>query len=345
MRAHQIVATSQPAELREVAIPEPGPGEILVKVGGAGLCHSDLHMMHWPMPVPQPFTLGHETAGWVEACGPGVSGFETGEAVVVHGAWGCGRCRRCQADLEQYCELTSQPGTPAGSGLGRDGGLAEYLLVPAARHLVPLGDLDPRVWAPIDDAALTPYHALKRIQPLCTPDNWVMVEGIGGLGHAAVQLIKELTGARVVAVDVADDKLAMATSLGADAVVRGDAADAAAQVREATGGQGIAAALDCVGIDSTIALAMASVHPVSHIVVVGIGMGTAALNYMSVPFETAISTTFWGTVTELRELLALARAGRFHLHIEQIALEDTADGYRRLEAGQVAGRIVALPNG
>lgn len=345
MRAHQIVATAQPAELREVEVPEPGPGEVLIKVGGAGLCHSDLHMMHWPMPVPQPFTLGHETAGWVESVGAGVSGFEHGEPVIVHGAWGCGRCRRCQADLEQYCEVTAQPGTPAGSGLGRDGGLAEYLLVPAARHLVPLGDLDPRVWAPIDDAALTPYHAIKRIQHLCTPGNWVMVEGIGGLGHAAIQLLKTLTGANVVAVDVADDKLALATSLGADAVVRGDAADAAAQVREATHGQGVAGVLDCVGIDSTIALAMSSVHMLSHIVIIGIGMGTAPLNYLAVPYSTAISTTFWGTVTELRELLSLARAGRFHLHVEQVPLEGAADAYRRLESGQVTGRVVALPNG
>ena len=184
MRAHQLVATQQPAEPRDVPVPDPGPGEVLVKVGGAGLCHSDLHLMHWPLPVPAPYTLGHETAGWVDALGPGVTGVEIGEPVIVHGAWGCGRCRRCQADLEQYCEVTAAAGV-SGSGLGRDGGLAEYLLVPAARHLVPLGELDPRVWAPLDDAALTPYHAIKRLLPLCTPDNWVMVEGIGGLGHAA----------------------------------------------------------------------------------------------------------------------------------------------------------------
>jgi len=344
MRAHRIVTSQQPAELCEVDMPEPGPGEVLLKVGGAGLCHSDLHLMHWPIPLAQAFTLGHETAGWVEAVGAGVSGVELGESVLVHGAWGCGRCRRCQADLEQYCE--NRPvSLGSGCGLGCDGGLAEYLLVPAVRHLVPLGDLDPRVWAPLDDAALTPYHAMKRLLPLCTPDNWAMVVGIGGLGHAAVQLLKELTGVRVLAVDIADDKLALATALGADAVVRADAADAAAQVRDATRGQGVAAVLDCVGNDATLQLAAASVHAISHIVVVGIGMGTVAMGALNVPYETAISNTFWGNVTELREIIALAQAGRFHLHVEQIALEDAADAYHRLEAGQVQGRVVALPHG
>ena len=344
MRAHQLVATQQPAELREVPTPEPGPGEVLVKVGGAGLCHSDLHLMHWPLPVPEPFTLGHETAGWVEAVGPGVTGVEIGEPVIVHGAWGCGRCRRCQADLEQYCEVTAAAGV-AGSGLGRDGGLADYVVVPAVRHLVPLGELDPRVWAPLDDAALTPYHALKRLLPLCTPDNWAMVQGVGGLGHAAVQLLKELTGVRVVAVDVADDKLTLAEDFGADATVRGDAPDASAQVRDVTGGQGIAAVIDCVGIDSTLQLAMQTVHPVSHIAVVGIGMGTLPVSYATVPFETVVSTTFWGSVTELRELVALARAGRLTMHVEQVPLELVGEAYERLEAGHVRGRVVAVPNG
>lgn len=186
---------------------------------------------------------------------------------------------------------------------------------------------------------------MKRLLPLCTPDNWVMVIGIGGLGHAAVQLFKELTGARIVAVDVADDKLALARTFGADATVRGDAPDAAAQVRTATGGQGVAAVLDCVGADGTLALAAASVHSLSHIVIVGIGMGNLAMGAINVPYETAVSNTFWGTVSELRELVALAQAGRFELHVEQIPLEGAADAYQRLEAGTVQGRVVALPHG
>ncbi len=345
MRAHRIVASQQPAELCEVDVPEPGPGEVLVRVGGAGLCHSDLHLMHFPGPPDRPaFTIGHETAGWVAARGAGVSGFETGEPVIVHGAWGCGRCRRCQADQEQYCEWVAANRAPAGSGLGRDGGMAEYLLVPAARHLVPLGGLDPRDAAPLDDAALTPYHAIKRHLGLCTPDNWVLVIGIGGLGHAAVQLVGALSAARVVAADIDDGKLAQAAALGAAATVRADAPDAAGQVRAATGGQGVALVLDCVGVDSTMALAAAVTHPLSQIVVVGVGLGTLPFNFLAVPYECSVSTTFWGSVGELREVVALAAAGRLHLHVEHIALDDAARGYERLDAGDVNGRLVAVPS-
>jgi propanol-preferring alcohol dehydrogenase len=343
MRAHQIVASQQPAELREVPRPEPGPGQVLVRVGGAGLCHSDLHMMHWPMAAPGPFTLGHETAGWIEELGAGVVGFEIDEPVIVHGPWGCGYCRRCQADMEQFCENAGALGMRP-EGLGADGGLADYLLVPAARHLVPIGDLDPAVWAPLDDAVLTPYHALKRVQHLCTPDNWAMVIGIGGLGHSAVQLIKELTGARVLAVDVNDDKLEHASALGADATLRGDTPDAATVVKEITGGRGVAAVLDCVGADATMQLAAQTAHPVSHVIVVGIAGGTLPFSFLSVPFETAISTTYWGGLTELREVVALAQAGRITLDVEQIELEGAAEAYERLERGEVKGRVVAVPN-
>ena len=158
MLAYQLVEWQQPPELREVEVPEPGPGEVLVKVGGAGACHSDLHVMGWPagaLPYELPFTLGHENAGWIESVGAGVTGWEPGDAVAVYGPWGCGRCRSCRTTLETLCERGAEIGA-AGGGLGRDGGMAEYMLVPDPRLLVPLGDLDPRDAAPLSDAALTP---------------------------------------------------------------------------------------------------------------------------------------------------------------------------------------------
>ena len=146
MRAFQLVEWQQPPVLRDVPVPEPGPGEVLVKVGGAGACHSDLHVMSWPagvLPYELPFTLGHENAGWIEALGAGVKGWEVGDAVAVYGPWGCGRCRPCRTGLETLCERAAQLGA-AGGGLGRDGGMAEYMLVPDQRLLVALGELDPR---------------------------------------------------------------------------------------------------------------------------------------------------------------------------------------------------------
>src|SRR5439155_1209669 len=145
MQAVQLVRWQAEPEVRDVAVPEPGPGEVLVKVAGAGLCHSDLHVMEWPegtLPWALPFTLGHETAGVVAELGPGVTGLAEGDAVLVYGPWGCGACPECVRGAENLCDRRfDRPGT--GCGLGYDGGLAEYVLVPAARHLVPIGDLDP----------------------------------------------------------------------------------------------------------------------------------------------------------------------------------------------------------
>ena len=168
MRALRLKSWKSDAELTEVPTPEPGPGEVLVQVGAAGACHSDLHLMHefepGTLPWSPPFTLGHENAGWVHALGDGVTGLDVGQPVAVVGAWGCGRCARCLAGLETYCEdPASAPVPGGGGGLGLDGGMADYLLVPAARHLVPLPDgLTPVQAAPLTDAGLTPYHAVRR---------------------------------------------------------------------------------------------------------------------------------------------------------------------------------------
>ncbi|HEY3486278.1 MAG TPA: alcohol dehydrogenase catalytic domain-containing protein, partial [Ilumatobacteraceae bacterium] len=162
MRALQLTGWQQPPEIREVPEPEPGPGQVVVRVGGAGACHSDLHIMDefvdGMLPAVLPFTLGHENAGWVHALGAGVEGLEVGQPVAVYGPWGCGRCHRCRQGLENYCERQAEVGPPGG-GLGLDGGMAKLLLVPSARSLVPLGDLDPAEAAPLTDAGLTPYHA------------------------------------------------------------------------------------------------------------------------------------------------------------------------------------------
>jgi alcohol dehydrogenase, propanol-preferring len=139
MQAFQFVAAQKPAELREVADPVPGPGQVLIKIGGAGACHSDLHILEAPPkpgPAAAPFTLGHENAGWVEKLGPGATGFAQGDPVIVYGPWGCGLCMNCRAGRENYCQ---NPGNIKAGGLGADGGMAPYLLVPSTRFLIPLG--------------------------------------------------------------------------------------------------------------------------------------------------------------------------------------------------------------
>jgi len=208
VKAYQLTKWQSEGEVREVAVPEPGPGQILVKIGGAGACHSDLHLMESPGQNPRwhlPFTLGHENAGWVEKLGAGVVGLSRGDPVLVYCIWGCGACGNCRADLEQYCE--NSVGITDGSGLGHDGGMAEYMLVPSARFLLPLHSLHPRDAAPLADAGVTPYHAVRRSLDLLKPGTTAVVIGAGGLGQMAIQIVKALTPARVIAVDTAEQKL------------------------------------------------------------------------------------------------------------------------------------------
>ena len=166
------------------------------------------------MPYRPPFTLGHENAGWVHALGAGVTGLEVGEPVAVYGAWGCGHCIRCRQGMENYCVNAATAG--ASGGLGRDGGMASYLLVPAARLVVPLGDLDPVAAAPLTDAGLTPYHAIRRSLPKLVPGSTAVAIGVGGLGHMGVQLLAAMTAATVIAVDQRPEALELARAGGAD---------------------------------------------------------------------------------------------------------------------------------
>jgi alcohol dehydrogenase, propanol-preferring len=211
MQALQLTS-AHTIELREVAQPDPGPGEVLVKVGAAGACHSDLHLMDAPAEAleafPVPFTLGHENAGWVEALGPGVNGFELGQPVAIYGIIGCGRCSACLRGRDNECRNVA----PSGIGIGRDGGMASYLSVPA-RQLIPIGDLDVTQAAPLTDAGLTPYHAIELSREALRPGSTCVVVGVGGLGHMAIQILAATTAARIIAVDVEERRLSLAEDL------------------------------------------------------------------------------------------------------------------------------------
>lgn len=347
MRAFQLTEWKHDPELREVPEPEAGPGEVVIKVAGSGACHSDLHLMHdfepGMMPWGPPFTLGHETTGWVETLGDGVTGVEVGEPVAVYGPWGCGRCSRCRQGFETYCDNAASL-EAAGGGLGFDGGMAPLMKVPSARLLLPLGDLDPVDAAPLTDAGLTPYHAVARSRHLLVPGTTAVVIGAGGLGHMAVQILKAITPATVIAVDQRQGALDLATSVGADhGVVSG--ADAAAEIRDLTGGQGADLVLDIVGVDATLALAAAVSRVLGHLTIVGIGGGTLPIGFFTIPYEVSVATTYWGSSVELAEVLALARDGHIEAHVERIALEDAMTAYTRMQEGTLDGRAVIVPAG
>ncbi|MEU8243000.1 NAD(P)-dependent alcohol dehydrogenase [Actinoplanes missouriensis] len=348
MRALRLMSWKSEPVLTEVEVPSPGPGEVLVKIGGAGACHSDLHLMHdfsddslgWG----PPFTLGHENAGWVHAVGEGVTGLPIGTAVAVYGAWGCGDCSRCQVGVEPYCE---NPGaTPApggGGGLGLDGGMAEFMLVRHTRHLIPLpAGLEPVTAAPLTDAGLTPYHAIRRSWPKLAPGSTAVVIGVGGLGHVGVQILKATTAARVIAVDTRTEALEIAEKHGADLMV--PAGDGAAdRIRAATGGHGADVVLDFVGANPTLALAAAVVRSVGDLTIVGIGGGSLPLSFFSVPYEASIQTTYWGSRSELAEVLDLGARGLVKPEMQTFGLDEAAGVYRTMHEGALQGRAVIVP--
>jgi propanol-preferring alcohol dehydrogenase len=346
MKAYQLVEWQQPPALRDVAVPEPGIGEVLLKIGGACACHTDLRMMEWPEGTHAyalPFTLGHENAGWIEALGPGVDGWQIGDPAIVYGPWGCGRCAACREGRDTLCERAIVEDVPVG-GFGLDGGMAEYMLVPSARLLVPLGDLDPRSAAPLSDAGLTPYHAVRSVGPLLTPGAWALVIGVGGLGHMAVQLLRAVSAVRVIAVDVDAAKLELAREVGAEETVAAGETEAS-EIRELTRGLGAIAVFDCVGTDATMRLATAAVRPGGAIQVIGLAGGRLPFGYGALPFDVSVTIPYWGSVGELVEVVELARAGAIHAHTESFPLARAHEAYARLRAGAVRGRAVVTPHG
>lgn len=333
--------------LTEVAKPRPKPGEVLLRVAGAGACHSDISVYQTfeegdPGAQKPPFVLGHENAGWVEELGPGVSErIQVGSAYLAYGPIGCGQCRKCVAGLETYCEnVASMPYLAV--GLGRDGGMAEYMTVPA-HHLVPLGDADPVAAAPLSDAGLTPYHAIKESLPhLAGGGRYALAIGLGGLGRIGVQILKALTGATVIATDVKEEARARAESDGAVTIGAGE--DQVERIRALTGGRGVDAAFDFVGATPTLVTAMASMAQGGRCNLVGIAGGTHEFSFFANPYETYVTTTYWGSIPDLWEVVDMYRAGQIRPEVERFAMEDALTAYRRLEAGEVNGRAVVMPN-
>lgn len=341
MTAYQLVAWGEPPEFREVDVPVPGRDEVLIKVAGVGLCHSDFLFLDTPpgiMPWELPFTLGHESAGWVEQLGDDVDDLEPGQAVAVAGIHSCGRCEHCLRGHDNYC-----PRGARGRGYGEDGGLAHYLVVPR-RELVPMHTLDPRRAGPLTDAGATSYHAVKRALPKLVPGSVAVVIGAGGLGSYAVQFLRRLTGAHVIAVDIVAQRLELARELGAhDALLSDDTT--ASQVRELTGGKGATAVFDFVGDDATMAMVLACAANLGTIAIVGAGGGTTRVSWGVLPLECDLFIPMAATIADLHEVIALAESGGLRVEVEQFAFEDAPLAYDRFRRNDLEHRAVVNPNG
>lgn len=332
--------------IKEVEKPTPGPGEVLLKVAGAGCCHSDVSVFHDYTPetgthTKPPFILGHETSGWIEEPGPGVTGFNKGDAYLVYGPTGCGHCQRCVAGEENYCENMATNESLA-IGLGRDGGMAEYAVVPA-RNLVPLGDADPIAAAPLSDAGLTPYHAIKAALPhLRGGGKYALVIGLGGLGQIAIQLLKALTGATIIGTDMKPESMAKAEEQGVITVPSDE--NEVARIREITGGRGVDAAFDFVGIAPTIAAAQAASGIGSRVTIVGIAGGKGEFDWYTNPWEQELTSAYWGSMSELHEVAALYRQGLVTPEVETYSMDDALVAYHNLVDGKLTKRAVVVPH-
>lgn len=344
MKALQYTSIGKPPEIREVPTPQPGPGEVLLKMSAAGVCHTDESVMSSPAETYRyglPLTIGHEGAGIVAGLGAGASGAKEGDQVAVYGAWGCGYCKACAIGAENYClkAVTMKIMWP---GFGAPGTMAEYMLVPSPRHLVPLGDLDPVENVPLTDAGLTPYHAIKPSLPKLVPGSTAVVIGAGGLGHLAIQILRALSPAQVIALDIGEDKLAFACGIGAHAAFPSDPSSIEA-LRDLTGGRGADAVFDFVGIQATADLAAKLVGILSDIVMVGLGEGAVPVGIGTLPDETSVRAPIWGTRSELFEVLDLARSGAIKVATERFSLEDGPKAFERLHARTLRGRAVLVP--
>jgi propanol-preferring alcohol dehydrogenase len=335
MPAYRIVEWGRPPRLVEAPIPAPAPGEVLVAVAGNGLCHSDLTMADIPAEIGEsigwrvPFTLGHEVAGHVAELGAGVTGVSEGEAVALVSAMSCGVCPACRRGHDSTC-----PEGLTGRGYGRDGGLAPYVVAPAPRALVPLGDLDPVAAAPLTDAGATSHHAVARVVARLDEGTTAVVIGVGGLGAFAVQLLRALTPARVVGVDTNPARRAVARDLGAHEAVDDVAElDGAAEV-----------VLDVVGTDATIAAGLGHVAPYGAFGLVGAGGGTFRRPWFGgLPRDAEIFTFQGSSVADVHAVIELARDGRISSPVDRYPLAEVADAYAAMASGTLTGRAVVVP--
>ncbi len=334
MRAAVVRAFGPPLTIEEVPIPTPGPDEVLVKIMASGVCHTDLHAADgdWPVKPTLPFIPGHEGAGIVVALGAGVSGLREGDPVGI--AWlhdACGACEHCITGWETLCESQHN------SGYGVNGSFAEYAIGAAAY----VGRLPERpdfsALAPILCAGVTTYKGIKETE--ARPGEWIVISGVGGLGHVAIQYAKAM-GLHVAAVDVTSEKLALARGLGAEIAVNGQMPNVVDEVLKATGGGAHGVLVTAVSV-LAFGQALRMVRRKGTVSLVGLPPGDFLTPIFDVVLKRiTIRGSIVGTRQDLTEALAFASEGKVAAHINHTGLDDVNEVFNALKAGRVDGRMV-----
>ena len=344
MKAARLHGFHKDLVVEEVPDPEvTGPFDVVVRIGAAGLCRTDLHIHEGQFDEAQraagltlPYIPGHENAGWVHAVGSAVTNVAVGDTVIVHPLVTCGLCRACRAGDDMHCEAGVFP------GLFADGGFAEYLKT-GARSVIRIDpSLHPTQVAALADAGLTAYHAVKKAQPLLSPGSRTVVLGAGGLGHIGIQCLKALTPTEIIVVDRNADALALTPGWGADHTVLADGGQVG-RVLELTDGRGAEVVLDFIGeqgaeLDATAMLRRAGSH-----FVVGYGGAVHIPTMQIILTEINVVENLVGTYNELAELMNLAARGLVRLHTATYPLDAVNDAIADLDQGRLRGRGILVP--
>lgn len=341
MKAVRLHQYHEQPELEEVAEPKiTGPNDVIVRIGGAGLCRTDLHIIdgQWAdkSNVTLPYTLGHENAGWVQEIGSAVNHVAVGDTVILHPLVTCGYCRACRAGNDMHCIDSAFP------GISVDGGMAN-LIKTNARAVVKLDpSLDPKDIAALADAGLTAYHAVKKAAPTLYPGTKVVVIGAGGLGHIGIQCLKALTPAEIIVLDRSPEALALTKTWGADHLVLADGKHVAS-VKDITDGQGAEAVIDFVGEAGAQQDAVAMLRRAGSHYIIGYG------GNLNVPTIDIISTeinfigNLVGSYNDLVELMTLTAQGKVTLHTAIYPLDAALDAIHDLDSGKLRGRGILVP--
>jgi NAD+-dependent secondary alcohol dehydrogenase Adh1 len=342
MKAARLHAYHDALKLDSVDEPKiTGPLDVIVRIGAAGLCRTDLHIQEgqWAekSQVALPYTPGHENAGWVHEIGPGVSNVEVGDTVIVHPFISCGLCRACRRGDDMHCVNGSFP------GINRDGGFAE-LLQTSARSVVKLSPgLEPKDIAALADAGLTAIHAVKKAIPVLGAGTRVVVIGAGGLGHIGIQCLKAYTPAEVIVVDPSEQALALAGEMGADKTVKVDGSKHVDTVRELTEGVGAEAIIDFVGEKGAIEDGIEMIQDGGFYYVIGYGENVNVPTIDIISREISFIGNLVGTYTDLEDLMTLTAQGKVSLHTTTYPLDAINDAMADLDGGRLQGRGILIP--
>ena len=349
MKSAQIIVPNKPLEINETELPKPNGNQVIIKVKSTGVCHSDLHLWEGGYDtgdgfmkvtdrgVKFPVTPGHEVVGNIEDVGDSVEGVNIGDLVLVYPWIGCGECPTCKKGDTNLCE------SPRSLGVFQDGGYAEYVLVPDAKFLAKIDNLDPDAAASLACSGLTAFTAVKKALTN-NPEN-ILIVGAGGLGLMGVQIANALTKANIICADLDDEKLESAKKLGATHIINTKESDAVKKIMSICNEKGVDSIIDFVNAPPTVKMDLSLIRKRGNIILVGLFGGSVELSLVSVPLKAiTIQGAYTGNYNDMMELIKLAQRGVINPIVSKhYKLDDANTALNDLKNRKIIGRAVINP--